>query len=940
MKDHLNITSAHLGPAKKIGLIIIGLFLLYVIVGFWVVPPLLKTKLEEQLTDMLGRKVTITTIKLNPLVLSATTSNLMVHEKDGSPFAGFKELYVNVQASSIFRWAGTIKEIRLSSPFGILRLMAKGKMNIDDLIARFSPPDPPSSQTPQLPRAIVGRLEVIDGIFTFADCSASTPVYDVVTPITFTLENLSTLKGREGEFHFAGEGPIGGTFDLNGNLELNPLRIKGRFATKGLELSHHWEHIKDLVSFEIVNGTIGVTADFDAAIDQSGLSARLENGMVQLDNFQLTEKGKKTVLIALPVVSTKGIHADLATHEITIDMVHLADARINSWLSADGTFALQQLLVPDLEKLMGKKAVNEPETETPLAKPWQLTLKKMEAADWGLAFEDRTLTHPAKMSVDGIRAVVENLSTQKDTQATVGVTMQINGAGRVEAEGSAGIDPLQADMKVMATKIALKPFQPYVDDAVNARITSGTTSATGRIRYRGKDTQPQIRYEGEFSVDALEIQDNVQAKDFITLAQFKAGGIALELLPNRLTVTNVHLDRPHARVTIDNAGVINVVKAFAPVEKKKESGKEDLLQRLVNVLIMEFKGPMPIQVDRVRLEGLTGDFMDASVSPRFNTHMEITKGTVSGLSSASSTRADFKLSGSIDRKATIKASGRMNPMNALKHSRVDVSLKDFALKSISPYAGKYIGYWIDKGALRTELKYKIDDDQVHGDNVITIDGLKLGEAVDSPDALNLPIKLGLTLLKDKNGRIALQVPVTGDVRDPHFDFAKTIKSALTGTIEKAASEPFAAIKKIDGFTGEALRVVAFDFGFSTLTGTEIKKLNALAKYLKLKDALILGIAGTADRKMDGAAIMEDSPEQSPPAGDSQNKEKTPPEAVTVEALDNQRLEELAQMRAQQVRTYLVEQAGIDAARINDKPVQIKSEPDGDKGLVEFSLSVK
>jgi outer membrane protein OmpA-like peptidoglycan-associated protein len=137
-----------------------------------------------------------------------------------------------------------------------------------------------------------------------------------------------------------------------------------------------------------------------------------------------------------------------------------------------------------------------------------------------------------------------------------------------------------------------------------------------------------------------------------------------------------------------------------------------------------------------------------------------------------------------------------------------------------------------------------------------------------------------------------------------------------------------------------LSLVAFDFGSSTLTETEIEKLNALAKYLKLKDALILGIAGTADRKMDGAALMEDSPEQSPPGGDSQDKEETPPEAVTVEAVDNQRLEELAQMRVQQVRTYLIEQAGIDAARIDDKPVQVNSEPDGDKGLVEFSLSVK
>jgi hypothetical protein len=77
----------------------------------------------------------------------------------------------------------------------------------------------------------------------------------------------------------------------------------------------------------------------------------------------------------------------------------------------------------------------------------------------------------------------------------------------------------------------LKSFQPYVDDAVNAQIVSGTTSSKGRIRYRGKDAQPQIRYEGDFSVDDVEIQDRVQTEDFITLAQIKPAASAWNCVP-------------------------------------------------------------------------------------------------------------------------------------------------------------------------------------------------------------------------------------------------------------------------------------------------------------------------------------------------------------------------------------------------------------------------
>jgi hypothetical protein len=255
------------------------------------------------------------------------------------------------------------------------------------------------------------------------------------------------------------------------------------------------------------------------------------------------------------------------------------------------------------------------------------------------------------------------------------------------------------------------------------------------IRYQGKNDQPQIRLDGELSVDGVEIQDRVQAEDFITLAHFKADGIALELLPNRLHVSDVRIERPHARVTIDPAGVVNVVNAFAPAQKEAaQSGQQNLLQRLVNLLITQFKGPMPMRVDLVQLDTMTGDFIDASVSPDFSTHLEITRGTVEGLSSEPSARADFEIEGTIDRTATITGSGQMNPINALRYSKVGLSLKDFALRPISPYSGKFIGFEIDRGTLRTDLNYQVSDDQVVGDNVIIIDQLELGQKVDSPDA--------------------------------------------------------------------------------------------------------------------------------------------------------------------------------------------------------------
>ena len=329
--------------------------------------------------------------------------------------------------------------------------------------------------------------------------------------------------------------------------------------------------------------------------------------------------------------------------------------------------------------------------------------------------------------------------------------------------------------------------------------------------------------------------------------------------------------------------------------------------------------------------------MDASISPTFGTHIEISDATAAGISSDPSAKADFKFTGSIDETGIFKGSGQMNPMNAMQYSNVNVSLNDFALKPVSPYSGKFIGYKIAQGTLHTDLKYQVADDTVDGDNIIVLDQLELGEPVDSPDALNLPIKLGVALLKDSEGRIKVQVPVKGSVRDPQFDFKKAIQSALTGTIENAGNAPFDAISDVDGFTGEDLKTIEFKFGFSDLQDREIKKLNALAKLLKDRKALNLGIVGTADRQMDGAAIMGKSSGKTPTsAAAAPLGQATKPESV----VDMKPLAQLAQQRAEKVSAYLIEQAGVEAKRIQVTPLQIKPVAAGEWGRVEFSLSVK
>ena len=251
---------------------------------------------------------------------------------------------------------------------------------------------------------------------------------------------------------------------------------------------------------------------------------------------------------------------------------------------------------------------------------------------------------------------------------------------------------------------------------------------------------------------------------------------------------------------------------------------------------------------------------------------------------------------------------------------------------------RLVGYKIDDGKLDLDLKYRVDNNSFSGDNKIFVDQVKLGERVDSPDATHLPIALGVALLKGADGRITLQVPIEGDIKNPQFDFGQTIVSALTGAM-KSASEPPpsdetssrssstatessatsivtesstpSTATEIDVIKGEEVRFIEFEFGISDLSGHAMKQLDAFAKFLKERPALTLGIEGSSDSRMD---------------------------RINNQPIDDKQLNMLALTRANRVKNYLVQKGKVAAGRLQLKPAKIMTTTDGEYSRVELHLS--
>ncbi|MDT4850178.1 hypothetical protein FQZ97_843200 [compost metagenome] len=173
-----------------------------------------------------------------------------------------------------------------------------------------------------------------------------------------------------------------------------------------------------------------------------------------------------------------------------------------------------------------------------------------------------------------------------------------------------------------------------------------------------------------------------------------------------------------------------------------------------------------------------------------------------------------------------------------------------------------------------------------------LEQLQLGEQVQSPNAVDLPVRLAVALLKDTEGKIDIQLPVAGNLNDPQFSVAPIIWQTLRNLILRAVQAPFNFVAGLVGGSGEDLGQVPFKAGSSELDADAQKSLDTLAEALKKRPALRLEVEGASAKAADGPLLAEqrlDREYQSTYYKIAQRRgDKVPAEASQIEVPDDEK----------------------------------------------------
>ena len=848
---------------KRIAIWSLGLLLFYTVVGFLVLPPIVRHIAVKQLSTQLDREVSIDAIKINPFALSTTIRGLLIKDKDGQPFVSWDEVYVNFQLSSFLGHAWVFKEISTSKPFVRVQMNKGGTFNFSDLITKFSTNAAPAAKAESKPIALrVEHLHIGGAVAAYADFSPRTPFQRTLGPLDITLDDFRTDPDNKNPYAFTGTTDAGEQISWRGFFYLSPLRSEGELKLFNFTLNKYAPLYQDFIKFEIRDGAIALDVNYKFKLDGTNLTASVNDTAFALRDFKLGAPGDSNNLAELPVFGVAGLSADLQTRKATIDSVRAEGAKV--FLSRDQNAAinvveLSKPSVPDAAAgdgilLLLRSVTNAVAMLLDSTNQWRGAVNAVDFTNCAVHLEDRVNSRPARLDLTEISLAAKNISNLPGTNLTAELSLRWNKNGSIKTVVSASIMPPTANVQIDLDKLDLGSLDPYLEPKVNLFILGSEVGLHGLLTLTTPDNVlPQVAFHGDASLNNFRTVDGALGDDLLKWDSLQINGIDANLNPQSVKIKEIDVNGAYARLVVETNKTINLLNALRLTNTNSVATNET---KVAATTTTTTNSALPqISIGAIVITNTAVSFTDHSMQPNVSLAIQDVNGSISGISSEQLQHAIVDLHAKADGVGPIAITGKINPLNSTQTNDITISVKDMDLTPASPYAGKFAGYEIAEGKLNLDLNYELVGKKINSKNVITLDQFNFGDKVESPDATHLPVRLAIALLKDRDGKIVLDVPVQGDLSDPKFRVGKVVVRVIENILVKVATSPFSLLGAVFGGGGEELGQQDFALGSAELSVADKSKLDSLLKGLYARPALNLEIAGSVDANGDREGLQ-------------------------------------------------------------------------------------
>ncbi|MEN2428337.1 DUF748 domain-containing protein [Chromobacterium vaccinii] len=552
-----------------------------------------------------------------------------------------------------------------------------------------------------------------------------------------------------------------------------------------------------------LQGKLSLDPDHGLRLDEAGLS---------LSDLRLAAAGGMPWL-SLDKAELEPTLIDLKQRNIQPGGISLDGLQVSLQRERNGQLQLQQLLA----QRPRPAAQRAPGNEGP---GWKLAYPAVTLENGAVGWRDLSLGKPLEYSLKQLGGTLE---LKSGDQLALDLAGRV-GPGKLAAKLDIDAASPSARGTIRLDALPVAPLAPYALAGTPLKLSGGALSADLKLNAASSS---RWNLGGQLKVAKMALQEPGEPLPLLgwntlSLSQLQAQG-----MPLKVSINDVRLDQPRARLILDPQRSLNWQKIFAKRPAKPSSGKS---------------GPLPqVDVHSIHVQNGAVEFADHGMTPDFATRMHHLRGSIQNLSTRAGGRGRITLDGAVDQYGEVKVRGALSPMSPTDSTDILLDFHNLALNNLNPYSMNFAGWQVKDGKLSLELRYLLDHRQLKGENRIVIDSIQLGDELKGDKSPHLPLKLAVALLEDSDGRIDLDLPVAGSLDDPQFSYGQLVWKAIVNVVTKVVTAPFRALGALLG--GDGFDDIRFVAGEAHVSPPEREKLDKVAALMAKRPKMQLAIAG-------------------------------------------------------------------------------------------------
>lgn len=621
-----------------------------------------------------------------------------------------------------------------------------------------------------------------------------------------------------------------------------------------------------------VEGRVSARARLAWAGDAQALQLALSEGTATLDDLRLVEGRGARPAVAFKQLAVDGLELDAIAHRVAIGKLVLAQPALDIARDAQGRWNAAHWAVASTS------APSAAAPAAPAPAPWSVQLKDFALDGGRLAFSDafapgHATELPVKADISALRVRLQEAAwpaARGTPPARIQLGLRIGGPsvvrdvptvpGTIEWNGRLAPDPLAASGALRIERFPVQLFEPYFGEAVNLSLLRAEAGWKGDVAVQSTPAGWSVKAGGDARLGDVRVHTRpdratpagfAATDELMSWQTFALDGLRFEMKPGakpQLEIRQASLSDFYSRLVITEQGRFNLrdVAAGPSGAASAPPAAANAASAVPAAADAPATGGLPIDlaVGGVQLDKGRVDFTDRFVRPNYSAALSELSGRLGAFRTGTRDMATLELHGRAAGTALLDIRGALNPTAQPLALDIQAKATDLELAPLSPYAGKYAGYAIERGKLSMDVAYRIDPDgKLEARNQVVLNQLTFGEKVDSPDATKLPVLLAVALLKDRNGVIDINLPISGSINDPQFSVFGLVLKVIGNLLVKAITAPFALL---GGGGGPDLSLVEFRPGTAVVVDGSRATLDKVAKALSDRPALKMTVTGAAD----------------------------------------------------------------------------------------------